>query len=171
MLTSFISLAAPHVSIKYKDKEYYFTALTFQDCAAYILWYKYKEYHEDEEQLKDAPDELRINKLAEIFDKCSNKVWEVDGKTLPLSWETPEIQDSTNTPDGIIYQAYLALRHKHPDLTLKEADEIVTLETYEKVMQKLLEVQGLYNKDSSLGEANSPINLRKARKKRAKARR
>lgn len=163
-MTTFISLAAPHVIIKYNNKDYKLSALTFKDFADYILWYQFTELRAAKIQTKDFPPELRNKILEETYQKCINKRYiDAEGKPHHLSWELPEIQESLNTIEGIAYQLYLSLRREQPEVTEEIADEIVTLQTYSEILGKILIVQGLEpdkdkDKESSEGEAKS-LNL------------
>lgn len=159
-MTSFISLAAPHVSINYEGKEYKLAPLTFKDLADYILWYQFKELRKAEKTTENFPPELRNKILSETYEKCLNKKYtDSEGKEYPLSWEMPELQVSLNEVDGIGYQLYLCLKHLNPEITEELADRIVTLETYKGILGKILIVQGLKpdinDEESQVGEVQS----------------
>lgn len=164
-MTTFISLAAPHVEIKYKEKVYKLCALTFKDFAEYVLWYQFKELRDAEYATKNLDDSIKEPILKEAYSNCVKKcfIWKdehgVDQKA-PLSWEQSEVQESLNSVEGIAYQLFLSLRHNHPDVTEQLADEIVTLQTYQQILGKILIVQGLSpeenkEKDNFLGEVKS----------------
>lgn len=158
-MPTFISLAAPFITIKYEGKDYKLSALTFRDFADYILWYQFAELRAAKIQVADFPPEIKNKILEEAYNKCVNKKYiDAEGKSHPLSWELPEIQESLNSLEGIAYQLYLSLRREHPEVTEKIADEICTLQTYQDILGKILIVQGIKpdeDKESSEGEAQS----------------
>jgi hypothetical protein len=144
---SFLGLASPLNSIEYKGKTYYISALTFKEMAEYVLWYQYLELEKQEIVTRNLPPELREEILRDTHKACKYKVWKYTDekgaeKEAPLSWETPEIQDSCNTLEGIQQQIYLAIRIKHPEVTKELIGEIVTLENYNYHLNKLLTAMG-----------------------------
>lgn len=154
-MTSFISLIGPAVDIEYQDKKYNLSPLSFRDFAAILLRYQFKELN-DFKKLEDTlSSELYKQKEKEILEFCLNKKYkDSSGKEFPLSWEMPEVQKFSETHEGIAYQFYLSLKHKHPDVTEKIADEICAIQTYQDILSKLLVVQGLVtDEDSQMGES------------------
>lgn len=156
---SFLSVMAPDTEIEYDKKTYKLGALTFRDIAEYVLWYQYKEIEEQEIATKCLPQHIRDKILEETHEKCKNKRWiikdESTGDTIStnfLSWETPEVQQSTSTIEGIRQQCYLSLRVNHPEIRRELADRIVTPLTFNKILEKILAAQGLLKEQ--LGDNN-----------------
>jgi hypothetical protein len=148
---TFIGLVSPKVplnAIPHEGKLYYLSPLTFKEMAEYVLWYQYSELEKQEIVTRNLPQEVRNKILADTHTECKNKVWEYEDehgakKQVPLSWETPEVQQSCNTLEGIQEQLYLGLRVNHPDITKEQVCKIVTLENYSKMLDKILTAMGI----------------------------
>jgi hypothetical protein len=147
---SFISLMGTDVEVVYGDKTYKLAPLRFKEVAEYLLWYQYRELEVAKETTKNLPEELKRDILRATHEECKNKRWVIKDtetgdivKETFLSWETPEVQESLNTPSGISQQVYLALKINHPEMTLDLANRICQLETYEKILNKVHEALGL----------------------------
>lgn len=147
---SFVSLVGTDVEIEYDSKKYKLGALTFKEIAEYLIWYQYRELEIAKETTKGLPDDLKKDILLKTHEECKNKRWIIKDETTGeivketfLSYECPEIQESLNTPVGIMYQAYLALKINHPDMTLDLSNKICSLKTTADVLSKLNEAAGL----------------------------
>ncbi len=170
---SFIGLAGPLNVIIHEGKQYFFSPLTFKEMAEYVLWYQYSELEKQEIVTRNLPQELRNDILAKTHEECRRKVWKyIDEhgaeRDKPLSWESPEVQESCNTLEGIQQQSYLSLRIKHPELTKEKTCEIVTLENYSKMLDKMLAAMGMLPelKDERKDLAKKSIPNRLMRKKK-----
>lgn len=160
-MPSFVSLMGPDVEIKYEDKTYRLGAITFKDMAEYVLWYQYKEVEETEIVTTKLPKNIREDLIKQAYERCRNKRWIVKDENTGdivkenfLSWETPEVQESANTLDGIAFQCYLSLRVNHPEITRELANRICTPVTMDRVMAKILQAQGLTKEKIHSGEDN-----------------
>lgn len=150
---SFLSLVGPGIDIEVNGKTYKISPLSFNEMAEYIQWYQWKEFEEAKLHAKDLPPEMKDRKLEEAYEKCRTKrytfVEDTTGETKqePLSWETPEVQESQSTVDGIAYQLYLSLKINHPEIKLSNVSKIVTLQTYKEIFDKILVINGLSPED------------------------
>jgi hypothetical protein len=151
------------IEISFENKTYKLGPLTFKDLAEYVLWYQYKELEDALIITKDLPDELRLSILKETHERCRTKRWilkdENTGdivKETFLSWETPEVQQSTETPDGIAQQCYLSLRVNHPDITKELAWRICQPKVINEILDKILQAQGLSREKILTAEEKLP---------------
>lgn len=167
---SFIGLAAPPNVIVHNGKQYYLSPLSFKEMAEYVLWYQYSEVEKQEIITKNLPREVRNNILERTHEECRKKVWRYEDdkgatKEVPLSWETPEVQASVNTLEGIQQQLYLSLKVKHPEITKEDACRIVTLDNYAKMLDKMLTAMGmvpeLYDETAEIRKNLKPNLLRR----------
>ena len=146
---SFVGVMSPNVEIEFEGKKYKFGAVGFKELAEYVIWYQYRELEIQKQVTKDLPQNLRDKILEETHQKCRDKRWiekDEEGNIIferLLQWDTPEIQQSLNTIEGIAQQAYLALRINHPEITYDLANRICKLTTYEEIASKLLLASGL----------------------------
>jgi hypothetical protein len=167
---SFMGLASPLNVIIHEGKQYFLSPLSFKEMAEFVLWYQYSELEKQEIVTKILPEEVRNQVLKETHESCRTKVWKyVDehgaNREAPLSWETPEVQASCNTLEGIQQQIYLSLRIKHPELTKAQVNKIVTFESYNAMLNKLLSAMGmipeLNDETTELRKKSKPNLLRR----------
>jgi hypothetical protein len=162
---SFIGLSAPVNLIEYQGTYYKLAPLSFKEMAEYVLWYQYSELERQQIVTKPLPSDVRDRILLETHEKCRNKVWRYTdehgaNKEAPLSWETPVVQESCNTLEGIREQIYLSLKVNHPEMTKDLACKIVTIENYQNLLNRLMTAMGivadLYDETKELAKKLNP---------------
>lgn len=129
--------------------EWTFSPLTLHDMGMFVLYFQYFPVFEAEFSTKHFSPELRSEILLKTHNECKERklpITEINretgeekivGYTKPV-FEHPEVQEFASTLHGITYQVYLSLKHRHPNITLDKAVEILTPKMVKEVQTKLM---------------------------------
>lgn len=142
-------MKTPSEFIGLDGKHYLIGQYGFKEIAAFIQWWRFKEY----EELRNAAGE---NPVKEIREQLLKKFLECQDKALSL--ESEEVMKAMTTPAGIHKILYYSLKIEQPNIKEEDVSKIVGPINYEEILIKLQTAGGI---NLTMGETKGQSIKRK----------
>jgi len=116
------------------NKIYHLSPLTLGDTTAFTRFAQYRDWQNFQKLRDDLPPDVFATESQRLLIEASKRHW---------NETTPEVRDVAMSVEGSIYFLYLSLRRNHPDLSLDQVADLLTIETVKDASDRLAALSGL----------------------------